>query len=60
MDKQQGFTVKLYSTGDYIQHLIITYNGKESEKEYIFYICIKTKSLCCVPETHYCKSIILQ
>ena len=25
----------LHSTGDYIQHLVITYNGKESEKEYI-------------------------
>ena len=26
----------LYSTGSYIQYLIITYNGKESEKEYIY------------------------
>ena len=26
----------LYSTGNYIQNLIITYNGKESEKEYIY------------------------
>ena len=26
----------LYSTGNYIQYLIITYNGKESEKEYIY------------------------
>ena len=26
----------LYSTGDYIQYLVITYNGKESEKEYIY------------------------
>ena len=25
----------LYSIGDYIQYLVITYNGKESEKEYI-------------------------
>ena len=24
----------LYSTGNYIQYLVITYNGKESEKEY--------------------------
>ena len=24
----------LYSTGSYIQYLVITYNGKESEKEY--------------------------
>ena len=26
----------LYSTGNYIQYLIITYNGKESEKENIY------------------------
>ena len=26
----------LYSTGNYIQYLVITYKGKESEKEYIF------------------------
>ena len=25
----------LYSTGNYIQYSVITYNGKESEKEYI-------------------------
>ena len=31
----------LYSTGNYIQYLVITYNGKESEKEYIYiYICM--------------------
>ena len=30
----------LYSTGNYIQYLLITYNGKESE------------SLCCIPETN--------
>ena len=29
----------LYSTGNYIQYLVIIYNGKESEKEYT-YICI--------------------
>ena len=39
----------LYSTGDYIQYLIISYNGKESEKEYIQII---TESLCCTPETN--------
>ena len=27
----------LYSTGNYIQCLIITYNGKESEKEHMYY-----------------------
>ena len=26
----------LYSTGNYIQYLVIIYNGKESEKEYIY------------------------
>ena len=26
----------LYSTGNYIQYLVITYNVKESENEYIF------------------------
>ena len=47
----------LYSTGNYIQYLAITYNGKESEKVYIYsesekeYIFI-TKSLCCTPETN--------
>ena len=33
----------LHSTGNYIQYLIITYNGKYSEKN-IYYICI-TESL---------------
>ena len=28
--------VILYSIGDYIQYLVITYNGKESDKEYIY------------------------
>ena len=28
--------VLLYSTGDYIQYLVINYNVKESEKEYIY------------------------
>ena len=28
--------VLLHSTGHYIQYLLINYNGKESEKEYIF------------------------
>ena len=32
--------VLLYSTRNYIQYLVITYNGKESEKEHI-YICLK-------------------
>ena len=28
--------VLLYSTGNYIQDLVVTYNGKESEKVYIY------------------------
>ena len=42
----------LYSTGNYIQYLVITQN--ESEKEYIYiytYIYI-TELLCCLPETN--------
>ena len=27
--------VPVYSTGNYIQYLVMTYNRKESEKEYI-------------------------
>ena len=35
----------MYSTGNYIQYFVITYNGKESEKNYIhthiyIYICM--------------------
>ena len=41
----------LYSTGNYIQYLVITYNGKEFEKEQITCICI-TESFCCIPETN--------
>ena len=40
----------LYSTGNYIQCLVINYNEKESEKEYV-YVCI-TESLCCIPEAN--------
>ena len=46
IDNQQGPT---YSTGNYIQYLIITYNGKESKTEYMH--IYKTESLCCTPET---------
>ena len=49
----------LYNTGNYIQFPIITYSGKESEKEYMYGIhryiythIYETKSLCCTPETH--------
>ena len=33
--KQINNEVLLYSTGNYTQYLIINYNGKQSEKEYI-------------------------
>ena len=35
-----------YSTGNYTQYFVITYKGKESEKDYI------AESLCCTPETN--------
>ena len=41
----------LYSTRNSSQHLVKTYKGKESKKEYTDRgICI-TESLCCTPET---------
>ena len=51
----------LYNTGNYIQHPVINYNGKEYEKiymcvcVYIIYIYIYvyvTESLCCMPKTN--------
>ena len=42
IDKQQDL---LYSTGYYIQYVVITYNGKESKYIYIF------ESLCYTPGT---------
>ena len=42
IDKQQDL---LYSTGYYIQCVVITYNGKESKYIYIF------ESLCYTPGT---------
>ena len=41
----------MYSTGNYSQYLVITYNGKKSEKKKDMCICI-TESLCCMPETN--------
>ena len=48
--KQKNNKDLLYSTGNYIQYLSITYNGKESEKRYV-YTCT-TESFCCTPETN--------
>ena len=38
----------LYSTGNYIQYLVITYNGKESETMCVWI----TESLCCIRESN--------
>ena len=45
--------------GNRFHYLVITCNGKESEKEYMYmYI---TESLCCTPESNiHCKSTTLQ
>ena len=34
----------LYSTGNYIQHLVINYNGKQSQKECA---CVCARTYCC-------------
>ena len=39
--------VLLYSTGNYVQYLVINHSGKEYKKECVYiYVCI-TESLCC-------------
>ena len=38
----------MYSTGNYTQYFVITYKGKEFEKEYVYI----TESLCCIPVTN--------
>ena len=43
----------LYSKGNSILYLLITYNGKRSEKEYLYGVYVQqTESLCCPPETN--------
>ena len=42
----------VYRTGNHIKYLIITYNDKESEKEYICMYVYINKSLCCSLETN--------
>ena len=49
--KQINNKVLLYSTGNYIRYLVISYNGKEFLKRIQIYTCI-TKSLCHTPETN--------
>ena len=38
----------IYSTGNDMQRFVITYHGKESEKEYLYI----TEPFCCIPETN--------
>ena len=59
MNKQ----VLLYSTGNYIQHPVINNNGKEYEKECVFYIYIYIYMNQFAIEQklmQHCKSTILQ
>ena len=56
---QQGL---MYSTGNYNQYFVITYKGKEFEKEYTYicmHICVKINH-CAIylTVTQYCKSTI--
>ena len=44
-----------YGTRNYTQYFVITYKGKESEKEYIYILYMHThvtKSLCYTPEAN--------
>ena len=41
---------------DYIQYLVITYNGKNMKKKYKYV----TESLCCIPEIQHCKSTTIK
>ena len=54
--------VLLYSTGNYIQYPVITYSGKEHEKEYMcVYIYIYVNHFAVQQKlTQHCKSTILQ
>ena len=38
--------------GNYIEDLVITHSGKESEKEFMYRCVCITESLCCTPETN--------
>ena len=51
---------RIYCIAQYIQCLVITCNGKGSEKEYIYmYVCI-TESLYCTPEAAAAAAKLLQ
>ena len=47
----------LYSTGNYIQYLVINYNGKECES--IHTHTHTSEALCCIPENNIILHIIL-
>ena len=48
----------LYSTWNYIRHLVITYNGKESEKEYTDIFMYNRIIAACLKLAQFCKSTI--
>ena len=50
--KEINNKVLLYSTGSYIQYLIIAYNGKDSEKEDTYIDVEITESLRCTLESN--------
>ena len=50
--KQVNYKDLLYSTENYTQHLVITYNGKEPEKEYMYVCVCITEPLCWTLETN--------
>ena len=52
----------MYIAGEHIQYLIITYDGKESEKEFMYYICNTYRYMTGSNDVYpkHCKSTILQ
>ena len=46
----------LYSTGNYMQYFVITFKGKEFEKEYV-HICTYNQLAIYLKLTQHCKSI---
>ena len=57
MDKQQAATEL---SGNYIQYPVISHNGKEYEKEYIYIIYIPMNHLAIQQKLTPCNSTILQ
>lgn len=48
----------MYSTGKYTQYLVVTHNGKESEKPHLFIICIFIHDRIALLYLKLCKSAI--